>query len=71
MQRFLFPRWINPFLMLLGAFIAGGGVYALAMGGLVTDPDTLNIGYQPEQPVPFELSRLAAEDLLAGGPGGP
>ena len=54
MQRFLFPRWINPFLLLLGAAAAaGGGVYALAMGGLITDPQTLNIGYQPEQPVPF------------------
>ena len=53
MQRFLFPRWVNPFLLILGAAAAGGGVYALAMGGLITDPKTLNIGYEPEQPVPF------------------
>lgn len=53
MERFLFPRWINPFLLLLGAVIIGGGLYAGAMGGLITDPETLNVGYQPVQPVPF------------------
>ena len=53
MQRFLFPRWVNPFMLMLGAAIAGGGLFAGVMGGLVTDPVTLNIGYQPEQPIPF------------------
>lgn len=53
MQRFLFPRWINSFLALMGVAIIGGGVYAGAMGGLITDPKTLNTGYMPEQPVPF------------------
>ncbi|TWU04964.1 cytochrome c3 family protein [Stieleria varia] len=53
MQRFLFPRWVNTFLLVAGAAIAGGGLFAVAMGGLVTDPVTLNIGYKPEQPVPF------------------
>lgn len=53
MQRFLFPRWVNPLLGLLAVAGGAGGVYALAMGGLATDPKTLNIGYQPEQPVPF------------------
>lgn len=38
---------------LLGLTIVGGGVYAGAMGGLITDPETLNVGYQPEQPIPF------------------
>lgn len=53
MQRFLFPRWTNPFLLVLGAALGGGGLFAAAVGGLVTDPVTLNVGYQPEQPVPF------------------
>ncbi len=53
MQRFLFPRWINPFLAVVAAALAGGGLYAAAMGGLLTSPKTLNIGYQPQQPVPF------------------
>ena len=53
MQRFLFPRWTNPFLTVLGAALGGGGLFALIFGGLVTDPETLNVGYEPEQPVPF------------------
>ncbi len=53
MQRFLFPRWVNPFLFWLGIAIAGGGAATALMGGLITDPQTLNVGYQPEQPVPF------------------
>jgi len=53
MERFLFPRWINRCLMLLGAAALGGAVYAGALGGLITDPETLNVGYKPEQPVPF------------------
>ena len=53
MKRFLFPRWINPFLSVFGLAAVGGAVYAAAMGGLVTDPVTLNVGYMPEQPVPF------------------
>lgn len=53
MQRFLFPRWVNP---LLGwILLAGltGAAFNGIMGGLITDPVTLNIGYEPEQPVPF------------------
>jgi len=53
MDRFLFPRWVNRLLLLLGAVAAGGAVYAGAIGGLITDPETLNVGYQPTQPVPF------------------
>lgn len=53
MDRFLFPRWVNRLVLLLGGVIVAGGVYAGAMGGLLTDPQTLNIGYEPEQPVPF------------------
>ncbi|MEZ6090754.1 MAG: cytochrome c3 family protein [Pirellulaceae bacterium] len=53
MDRFLFPRWVNRFLLLLGALVLGGGAYASVIFIGVTDPATLNTGYQPEQPVPF------------------
>ena len=58
MQRFLFPRWTDFWshpirLLVLGVAVGGGGLFAAAMGGLITDPETLNVGYMPEQPVPF------------------
>ena len=61
MQRFLFPRWVNPFLGVFGLALVGGAVYAAAMGGLVTDPETLNVGYKPRQPVPFSHSLHAGQ----------
>ncbi len=61
MDRFLFPRWVNRFLLVLGAVVGIGVVYAGALGGLVTDPDTLNVGYQPEQPVPFSHALHAGQ----------
>lgn len=61
MERFLFPRWINSFLLLLGGLIVAGVVYAGAMGGLITDPQTLNVGYQPAQPVPFSHALHAGQ----------
>lgn len=61
MQRFLFPRWVNPFLAVFGLAAVGGGGYAAVMGGLVTDPQTLNVGYMPEQPVPFSHALHAGQ----------
>lgn len=61
MDRFLFPRWVNKLIILIGGCVVAGGVYAGAMGGLVTDPETLNIGYKPEQPVPFSHALHAGQ----------
>lgn len=61
MDRFLFPRWVNRFLLLLGGLAGIGAVYAGTLGGLITDPDTLNVGYQPEQPVPFSHALHAGQ----------
>lgn len=38
---------------LLGVFLIGGGGYAGTMFLGITDPQTLNPGYSPTQPVPF------------------
>ena len=61
MDRFYFPSWVNRLIILLGLGAGAGVVY----GGLVytygTLPSTLNIGYSPEQPVPFSHKLHAGE----------
>lgn len=61
MNRFLFPRWINKFLGLAGILLLGGGGYAGTMFLGATDPETLNPGYMPDQPVPFSHKLHAGE----------
>jgi menaquinone reductase, multiheme cytochrome c subunit len=61
MQRFLFPRWTNKFLALLGVLIAAGGAYAGVLFLGATSPVTLNTGYRPEQPVPFSHALHAGQ----------
>lgn len=61
MTRFLFPRWINKFLPLLGVFALAGGGYAGTLLLGLTDDLTLNPGYQPTQPVPFSHKLHAGE----------
>lgn len=61
MQRFLFPRWTNKFLALLGVLAVTGGAYAGVLFLGATSPVTLNTGYRPEQPVPFSHALHAGE----------
>ena len=53
MNRFLFPRWVNKFLPVVGLLLLGGAGYGGTLFLGATDDKTLNPGYQPEQPVPF------------------
>ncbi len=53
MQEFHFPNWVNKFtigLVIGGALI--GGYLATCLFAAV-HPTTVNVGYQPKQPVPF------------------
>ncbi|MEQ1825925.1 MAG: cytochrome c3 family protein [Pirellula sp.] len=61
MQRFLFPRWTNKFLALLGVLIIAGGAYGSVLFLGLTSPVTLNSGYRPEQPIPFSHALHAGE----------
>lgn len=61
MTRFLFPRWTNKFLPLLGLFALAGGTYAGVVILGATDPVTLNTGYMPTQPVPYSHKLHAGE----------
>ncbi len=61
MDRFYFPSWVNRLVILLGLgagalVVYGGLVYAYG-----TLPSTLNIGYSPEQPVPFSHALHAGQ----------
>ena len=61
MSRFLFPRWSNALLPLLAIV---GGIAPLYVAFFVAygfSPKTLEVGYQPEQPVPFSHALHAGE----------
>ena len=61
MNRFLFPRWTNKFLPVLGLLLLAGAGYAGTLFLVATDDTTLNPGYQPTQPVPFSHKIHAGE----------
>ncbi len=53
MSRFLFPRWTNallPFLLISAAIAPLYGAFVVAYG---FSPKTIDVGYQPVQPVPY------------------
>jgi len=52
-KRFVFPRWANYLLPLLLLGGLGGAMYAPVFVVLGLNPDSLNKGYMPEQPVPY------------------
>jgi hypothetical protein len=61
MSRFLFPRWSNlllPTIILVGATLPVYAIFFVAYG---FSPKTLEVGYQPDQPVPFSHALHAGE----------
>ncbi len=52
-DKFVFPRWANYLLPLIVIAGAGGGAITPAIVGLGFSAETLNVGYAPEQPVPY------------------
>lgn len=56
-----FPAWVNyllPMLVLLGG---GGALYVPVVVGLGASPQTTDVGYAPEQPVPFSHALHAGQ----------
>ncbi len=51
--RLVFPRWANFLLPLIIVAAVGGGLYAPLIVGLGFSPKTIDVGYMPEQPVPY------------------
>jgi len=52
-NKFVFPRWANYLLPVIIVSVIGGGVAAPVVVGLAFSANTLNVGYAPEQPVPY------------------
>jgi hypothetical protein len=50
---FVFPRWSNTVVLGVLLFMAVFPLYAAALVTYGLDPVTLNVGYQPVQPVPY------------------
>jgi hypothetical protein len=53
MSRFLFPEWTDKFKKLVALLALGGPVYLVALVAYGVTPETIRIGYQPDQPVPY------------------
>lgn len=53
MDRFQFPAWVNTLIPVLGGVVVIGAMYAGGVFALAVHPLTTDVGYTPEQPVPF------------------
>lgn len=52
-RPFVFPRWANFLLPVIVVGLLGGALYVPTVAGLALDPEALNVGYQPDQPVRY------------------
>lgn len=52
-RRLIFPRWANLLLPLLVVTAVGAPAYLGLLVPFALSPTTLNVGYQPTQPVPY------------------
>ena len=62
MSQYQFPRWTDKLRPLLAVVALGAPIYLTGIVLYGASPDNLNVGYQPEQPVPFS-HRLHAGEL--------
>ena len=52
-NRYIFPRWANYLLPLLVIVTIGGAPYVTVLVNYGLSAKTLNVGYEPSQPVPY------------------
>jgi len=52
-RKFVFPRWVNYLLPLAILGGMGAGPYIALLWTYGASADTLNVGYMPEQPIPY------------------
>lgn len=52
-DKFVFPKWANYLLPFIVLSAVGGGAFVPVVVGLGFSANTLNVGYAPDQPVPY------------------
>ncbi len=58
---FSFPEWTNRIRPLATLAVLGGLVYVVVLIAYATSPRTTNVGYRPEQPLPYSHAMHAGE----------
>jgi hypothetical protein len=53
MKLFVFPRWANKTRQIVGIALGGAPIYLTALVWYGMSPKTTDVGYQPQQPVPY------------------
>jgi menaquinone reductase, multiheme cytochrome c subunit len=61
MSLYQFPRWTDAFRPFLAIAALGAPVYLVVLFAYGASPQTLAVGYQPDQPVPFSHAMHAGE----------
>jgi hypothetical protein len=61
MSLFIFPRWANKTKHIVGVALAGAPVYLTALVWYGFSPKTTDVGYMPNQPVPYSHALHAGE----------
>jgi len=61
MKLFVFPRWANKTRQIAGFALSGAPLYLVAFVWYGGSPKTTDVGYQPEQPVPYSHALHAGE----------
>jgi len=61
MSLYQFPRWTDALRPLLGVTALGAPIYVVLLFYYGASPQTLAVGYQPTQPVPFSHALHAGE----------
>jgi hypothetical protein len=57
----IFPPWFDKAVKVGGAFLAFGGLFYVVLFAYGASPETLNVGYEPTQPIPFSHAQHAGK----------
>lgn len=61
MERFDFPKWVDRIISVVPILIVAGVLYIGAVGLYACAPETTDVGYAPEQPIPYSHKLHAGE----------